>query len=110
MSGHAYDIPSGPDRTLVEVLNGSGRTGLARLGARRLRRFGVDVVYFGTSSDTVKLDTTRIILRRGDRDRAEQVRKALGAGAIAVQTDTLRRVDVTVILGRDYTPDEDGRP
>lgn len=109
MSGHAYDIPSGPDRTQVEVLNGSGRTGLARLGARRLRRFGVDVVYFG-NADSVGRDTTQIILRRGDRDRAEQVKQALGAGAIGVQTDTLRRVDVTVILGRDFTPDEDGRP
>jgi len=27
-----------------------------------------------------------------------------------VQTDTLRRVDVTVILGRDFRPEEDGRP
>lgn len=108
VTGHAYDIPSGSDRTIVEVLNGSGRKGLARLGARRLRRYGVDVVYFG--NDSLLRDTTQILVRRGNRDQGEQVRKVLGAGAIAVLTDTLKRVDVTVILGRDFTPDEDGRP
>lgn len=108
VTGHAYDIPSGVDRTIVEVLNGSGRTGLARLAARRLRKYGIDAVYFGTVRDST--DTTRVILRRGERDRAEQVLKVLGAGKLQVQTDTLLRVDVTVILGRDYSPDWDARP
>ncbi len=110
VSGHAYDIPSGPDRTIVEVLNGSGRNGLARLGTRRLRRSGLDVVYFGTNPDTTLRDSTLILLRRGDRNRADEVRKALGGGTIGVQTDTLRRVDVTVILGRDFSVDDDNRP
>ena len=109
VEGHAFDIPDADHRILVEVLNGSGRPGLARLGARRLRRLGFDVVYFG-NADLPPVDSTRVLLRRGERTRATRVRGALGAGRVIDQTDTLRRVDVTVILGPDFQPDENGRP
>lgn len=109
VEGHAFDIPSADGRIMVEVLNGSGKNGLGRLGTRRLRRMGIDVVYFG-NADGQQLDTTLIVARRGDRKRAEEVRDALGVGQIAVQSDTLRRVDVSVILGKDFQADEDGRP
>jgi hypothetical protein len=109
VEGHAFDIPSVDHRIVVEVLNGSDRTGLARLGARRLRRMGFDVVYFG-NADPPRVDTTRVLLRRGEPGQAERVRDALGAGAVSTRLDTLRRVDVTVILGPDFRPDEDGRP
>jgi hypothetical protein len=106
--GHAYAIPSGTHRIMVEVLNGSGRPGAARLGTRYLRGKGLDVVYVATATEAV--DSTRIILRRGDASAAERVRDALGVGAIRTDIDTLRRVDVTVVLGPDYRPDETGRP
>ncbi|MFN8648052.1 MAG: LytR C-terminal domain-containing protein [Gemmatimonadales bacterium] len=109
VEGHAFAIPSTDDALQVEVLNGSGRTGLARLGARRLRRQGIDVVLFGNATEG-PTDSTRIILRRGDRARAERVRGALGLGKLEVALDSLRRVDVTVLLGPDFQPDEDGRP
>lgn len=110
VTGHAYDIPSGDDRTIVEVYNGSKKNGLARLAARRLRKYGIDVVLFAsiTSPDTV--DTTQVIVRRGERARGEKVLEILGVGKVLEQTDTLRRVDLTVVLGRDYTADNDGRP
>jgi hypothetical protein len=108
VEGHAFDIPTGDNRIVVEVLNGSGRSGLARLGARRLRRQGLDVVLFGNADSTV--DSTRVILRRGEKVRAERVQDALGVGRIREARDSLRLVDVTVILGSDFTPDEDGRP
>ncbi len=108
VEGHAFDIPTGDNRITVEVLNGSGRNGLGRLGARRLRRHGIDVVLFGTADSTV--DSTRVILRRGDKVRAARVLDALGAGRIREAPDSLLLVDVTVILGPDFKPDEDGRP
>ncbi len=108
VEGHAFDIPTGDNRIIVEVLNGSGRSGLARLGARRLRRQGIDVVLFGTADSMV--DSTRVILRRGEKVRADRVQDALGIGRIREARDSLRLVDVTVILGPDFTPDEDGRP
>ena len=108
VEGHAFDIPSAEHRIIVEVLNGSGRPGLARLGTRRLRRMGLDVVYFGNADSVV--DSTRIVVRRGDAGVATQVRQALGIGRVGSKRDSLRRVDVSVILGPDYRPDEDGRP
>lgn len=108
VEGHAFDIPAGGRGIVVEVLNGSGRSGLARLGARRLRRVGFDVVYFGTA-DT-RVDTTQVLVRRGDADNGGRVRNALGAGRVVTRIDTLRRVDVTVILGPDFQTDEQGRP
>ena len=108
MAGHAFAIPSADDRILVEVLNGTEQQGLARLGTRKLRRQGLDVVFFGNSDKTA--DSTLVVARRGTRNAAERVREALGIGTVEVQTDTLRRVDVTVILGRDFRPEEDGRP
>lgn len=109
VEGHAFDIPSAEGRIVVEVLNGSGRNGLGRLGTRRLRRMGIDVVYFGNAEGRV-LDTTLVLARRDNRKRAEEVRDALGVGQVAIQTDTLRQVDVSVILGKDFQADEDGRP
>ena len=108
VEGHAFDIPSADHRIVVEVLNGSGRIGLARLGTRHLRRMGLDVVFFGNADSLI--DSTRIVVRRGDASAAAQVRQALGTGRVGSGPDSLRRVDVSVILGPDYQPDEDGRP
>lgn len=101
---HAYPIPSADDRVTVEVLNGAGTSGLARLGARMLREKGLDVVFFG-NGDTAGAAVTRVLARRpGGRKAADQVRSALGVGTVIEATDTLRRVDVSVILGRDFHP------
>jgi hypothetical protein len=108
VEGHAFDIPAAGHAIVVEVLNGSGRSGLARLGARRLRRLGFDVVYFGTAN--VDVDSTQVLLRRGDARNADRVRRALGVGRVVARVDTLRRVDVSVILGPEFQPDEQGRP
>ena len=100
IEGHAYAIPRPDRRITVEVLNGSGRSGLARAATRLLRRQGLDVVFFGNAD--ALLDSTRVIVRRGDPGAGRDVRDALGLGRIMLQPDTLRRVDVSVILGRDF--------
>ncbi len=106
---HAYPIPSHTDRVLVEVLNGTSRAGLARVGTRQLRREGLDVVYFGNAEG--REDSTRVIIRRGTAPGpAERVAQALGGGKIERELDTLRRVDVTVILGDDYRPPPELHP
>jgi LytR cell envelope-related transcriptional attenuator len=91
---------------IVEVLNGTRRSGIAREATRMLRQRGLDVVYFGNAETVV--DSTRVIVRRGDPGRGREVRQALGAGMIVVQPDTLRRVDVSVILGPDFRVGEMG--
>ena len=95
---------------MVEVLNTTSRSGLARAATRLLRRRGLDVVFFGNGDVPGKLDSTRVLARRGDRSAAERVARALGRGVVKVEPDTLRRVDVTVLLGEDYRPVVDGHP
>ena len=107
---HAYPIPSPDHRIMVEVLNATDRPGLARAATRALRRRGLDVTFFGNGDLSGRLDSTRVIARRGDRAAAERVARALGQGVVRVQTDTLRRADVSVLLGEDYRPVADGHP
>jgi LytR cell envelope-related transcriptional attenuator len=98
----AFAVPSPHGRVLVEVLNGSRRQGAARTATRMLRRQGLDVVFLG-NADSIA-DSTRVIVRRGDPNKARYVAQALGAGKVVVETDTFRRVDVSVILGDDFRP------
>jgi len=100
LSDHLYPVPEGDDRIVVEVLNATGKQGIARVGTRALRRKGVDVVFFGNADTTA--DSTQLILRRGSRDRATELQKLLGTGKISESPDSTRRVDVTVILGADW--------
>ena len=99
---HAYPIPSPERRITVEVLNGTRRAGAARAATRMLRRRGLDVVFYGNAESTA--DSTRVIVRRGDPGAGRDVRQALGAGRVIVEPDTLRRVDVSVVLGPDFRP------
>lgn len=94
-------IPGESDRVVVEVLNASGRVGLARAATRRLRDAGLDVVYFG-NDDANDLDSTAVLLRRGGAGAAARVVEALGVGTVRAAPDPARLVDVTVRLGADF--------
>ena len=87
----------------VEVLNANGRAGDARIGTRRLRDAGIDVVYFGNAGEN-GIDSTRIIVRRGAEKVGERVRAALGQGRVEVQLDSAKLLDVSVLLGLDFHP------
>jgi hypothetical protein len=95
-----FPIPGddGP-RTTVEVLNGTSVDGLARRLTDELRRHGLDVVSFGSAATPV--DSTRILIRRGDSGAALRVREALGTGRITEDLDPRLLLDVTIILGPD---------
>jgi hypothetical protein len=85
----------------AEVLNGTDVGGLAREATRRLRSRGIDVVYFGSSPDRHDLDTTIILIRRGDTTAGVTVRRVLGTGRVKVELDPNRLLDVSVVVGRD---------
>jgi len=100
-AGLAWPVPGTEQQVTAEVLNGTSRNGLARLGARVLRKHGIDVIATGNAESTA---VTRVIARRSGVRPAEAVRRALGAGAVESKLDSTRRVDVTVILGEDFKP------
>ena len=102
VGSHAFPIPIIQGRVMVEVLNGTRRQGVARTATRMLRGQGIDVVFLGNADSAES--ATRVIVRRGDPDRARYVAGVLGAGKVVVETDTFRRVDVSVILGDDFKP------
>jgi LytR cell envelope-related transcriptional attenuator len=92
-------------RVVVEVLNASGRPGLARIGARMLRREGIDVVSLGNApGEDGTLDTTRIVVRRGTLAVGAAIQKALGVGRVLLQPDSARLLDASVLLGGDFSP------
>jgi hypothetical protein len=95
-------IASPRGRIMVEVLNGTRRQGAARTATRMLRRRGLDVVFLGNADSLT--ESTRVVVRRGDPEQARYVAAALGGGMVMVETDTFRRVDVSVILGEDFRP------
>jgi hypothetical protein len=71
-----------------------------------LRRRGLDVVFYGNADAAA--ESTRVIVRRGDPGVGRDVRQAVGIGRVVVEPDTLRRVDVTVILGPEFRPKVEG--
>jgi hypothetical protein len=87
-------------RVVVEVLNGTQRRGAARIAMRILRQAGFDVLYFGDAP--APADTTLVLVRRGEREPGEWLLDALGTGQLRLELDSLRRVDLTVILGPDW--------
>ncbi len=93
-------IPGEGERITVEVVNQTGADGLAREVTRRLRRAGIDVVSYGSARDS-SLDSTTIVVRRGDSTAASRVRKALGLGRIAVDRDPRLLLDASVLVGPD---------
>ena len=86
----------------VEVLNGGGHPGLARVATEKLRAVGFDVVYFGNSPEPRGLS---VALDRGGREQAaRQVATALGIHTVRTEPDANRFVDVTVLIGKDWPP------
>ena len=89
-------------RIKVEILNASGQRGLARRATFALRDAGFDVVRF--ANDPEKRDSTLVLARSGRDDWAALVARALGGARVESRPDSLRYLDVTVLLGADWRP------
>ena len=94
-------VPDGV-RIKVEVLNASGQRGLARRATFALRDAGFDVVR--VSNDPTYRDSTLVLIRSGKDDWARLVARALGGARVESRPDSLRYLDVTVLLGSDWRP------
>ncbi len=91
--------------TRVEVLNGAGRSGLAREVTGRLRENGYDVVFFGNARS--QTDTSHVLDRTGNIEHARAVARTLGLSRVHTAVDTTLYLEVTVVLGKDW-PENDG--
>lgn len=98
---------SPPPTGRLEVLNASGRSGLARAATARLRDGRFDVVHFGNAVG-FSGDSSLVIARTGDGGVARAVARHLGIDSVLVQHDATLLVDATVILGRDWPVDGHG--
>jgi hypothetical protein len=102
----AEGIPAPPvreERVRVEVLNGGGRVGMARSATDALRDGGFDVVYYGNAR-AFDSDSSVVLDRVGRPDLAREVADAIGIARVASQPASNLYLDVTVVLGEDWSP------
>jgi LytR cell envelope-related transcriptional attenuator len=92
-------------RIRVQVLNATAARGLARRATGYLRDRGFDVVDVATAPQP--RDSTLVIDRSGHPEWAQLVARALGGAAVESHLDSSRYLDVTVLVGRDWTPPAD---
>lgn len=107
----SVDLPSdsvaieepAPNAGRLEVLNASGRGGLARAATDRLRSGGFDVVYFGNAPASAG-DSSAVIDRMGNDAVARAAARHLGIERVRSAQDTTLFLDATVIIGKDWPP------
>ena len=99
---------TGDKRARVEVLNGAGRSGLARDATDRLRDAGFDVVQFGNAGRITA--ESEVLDRMGNPGLAGDIARALGIVNVKTAIDSSRYVDASVILGSDWPPKKDPNP
>ena len=91
----------GEERQLrIEVLNGTGRAGLAHTAKRELLRLGVDVIDVG-NADHFDYEESMLIARKPGTD-VEEVGRLLGCKHVIVQSRDGTLEDATLILGADF--------
>lgn len=115
-SGQPILTPAEPDtlamapsnqRVTVRVLNATGVRGLARRSTFYLRSMGYDVVDFDSERGPTR-DSSEVVVHGRDSTLGLRMQRALGTGHVrSASLDSLRYVDLTVVLGRDWQPPAD---
>jgi len=99
----AEDLGAKMQASRLEVSNGNGVAGMARLVGRWLATQGLDNVRL-TNQRSFAQRTTLIQYRSGHEEEARRVARSLPAGAKVLSGPTQGlRSDVRVVLGRDWT-------
>ncbi|MBX9927710.1 MAG: LytR C-terminal domain-containing protein [Gemmatimonadaceae bacterium] len=91
-------------RVKVEVLNASDVRGLARRATEALRDAGFDVVAIGTVAKADYRDSVLVLDRSGHADWAALAVRTMRQGRAEARPDSSRYVDLTVLIGRRWTP------
>lgn len=96
-------VPAGV-RIRVEVLNASTVRGLARRATMFLRDRGFDVVENGSAPSAERRDSTLVLDRTHHAEWAALAARAMGGARVESRPDTLRDVDLTVLVGAAWRP------
>ncbi|HYW51957.1 MAG TPA: LytR C-terminal domain-containing protein [Gemmatimonadaceae bacterium] len=101
--GDTTSAPQG-QRVLVEVLNSSGVSGLARRASFLLRDRGFDVIGWGNDPQGRRSET--LIIDYTDKpEAADRLARVLGGAKVEPGKDSLQRgIDLTVLLGSTWKP------
>jgi hypothetical protein len=91
------------ERVRVRVLNASGTRGYARRATLEFRDRGFDVVEYDTERGEPRRSTL-VVSHTGHRDWAERLQRVAATGTIEERPDSLRYVDLTIFVGRDWKP------
>jgi hypothetical protein len=89
-------------RIRVQVLNATATRGLARRATGYLRDRGFDVVDMATAPQS--RDSTLVIDHARNPEWAQLVARAFGGATVERGPDSSRYLDVTVLVGRDWSP------
>ncbi|NIM19558.1 MAG: hypothetical protein GTO51_04160 [Candidatus Latescibacteria bacterium] len=84
----------------IEVLNGTGETGLAQVAADALMKKGIDVFRTGNAERFTYSES--ILIARRENPQFERLSRVLGCGCTVRQLKKNAIVDATLILGADY--------
>ena len=94
----------------IQVLNGGGVPGMAGLATEALRRDSFDVVEFGNASDFDPERPSVVLSRAGNPSMAWAVADSLGISNVLSEPDPNLYVDVTVVLGSEWTEPPEQAP
>lgn len=84
----------------IEILNGSGNSKTLQNAIDNLKNKGYNVAKTGTTNSTSK---TTIINKKGIQESTMQdIKTTLGVGTISDSEVNSSKVDITIILGKDY--------
>jgi hypothetical protein len=84
----------------IEILNGTGKKGLANEVSDRLRNMGIDVLKVDNAPDFSYAKS--VLIARNRNPQIETLGKLLNCGNIIEQLKDDSMVDATLILGDDY--------
>ncbi len=101
-----FDVAEIATSAAVEVLNATGRKGMARQVAQTLENTGFTVRRVAPAEGGV-IETSRIYYRNGNQEGAEEILHLLGVGELIPVSERESwpgryRSDIVIFLGQDY--------
>lgn len=91
-------------RVRVEILNGTGRAGLATEAARRLVPAGAHVVLTGNAAEFGVEETLVVLQDARFEAEAQRLVDALGVGQLRMARSPVGVADVSIVIGADFDP------